>query len=254
MNSAEAQAAEKKLEEMDSVKGQDANKLKQLLVKDQAARELKPLTDRVNTELATLKNLKKEFVRLILSRCQAGLDVEEDCLSGPAQKQRIQFLENNLDKLTKVHKQIEEITRKKSLFFKKTRIFPNKDSLCRAYLEDCSLALVRDNADLRVELPKMEARLRGREDRIKQLETALRETKERSQLERRKYQQEVERIKDAVRQRNQRRQNTPQIVKPIRPGQVYTPSPAMVVGAPAMTPRPANATQMNGETSADVVL
>ncbi|PIO74626.1 kinesin motor domain protein [Teladorsagia circumcincta] len=184
MNSAEAQAAEKKLEEMDSVKGQDANKLKQLLMKDQAARELKPLTDRVNTELATLKNLKKEFVRLILSRCQAGLDVEEDCLSGPAQKQRIQFLENNLDKLTKVHKQ-----------------------------------LVRDNADLRVELPKMEARLRGREDRIKQLETALRETKERSQLERRKYQQEVERIKDAVRQRNQRRQNTPQIVKPIRPGQ-----------------------------------
>ncbi|XGW16694.1 hypothetical protein V3C99_001833, partial [Haemonchus contortus] len=210
MNSAEAQAAEKKLEEMDSVKGQDANKLKQLLVKDQAARELKPLTDRVNTELATLKNLKKEFVRLILSRCQAGLDVEEDCLSGPAQKQRIQFLENNLDKLTKVHKQ-----------------------------------LVRDNADLRVELPKMEARLRGREDRIKQLETALRETKERSQLERRKYQQEVERIKDAVRQRNQRRQNTPQIVKPIRPGQVYSPSPAMVVGTPNLAPRPANATQMN---------
>ncbi|VDO24737.1 unnamed protein product [Haemonchus placei] len=221
MNSAEAQAAEKKLEEMDSVKGQDANKLKQLLVKDQAARELKPLTDRVNTELATLKNLKKEFVRLILSRCQAGLDVEEDCLSGPAQKQRIQFLENNLDKLTKVHKQ-----------------------------------LVRDNADLRVELPKMEARLRGREDRIKQLETALRETKERSQLERRKYQQEVkvERIKDAVRQRNQRRQNTPQIVKPIRPGQVYSPSPAMVVGTPNLAPRPANATQMNGETSPDVVL
>ncbi|KHJ88955.1 kinesin motor domain protein [Oesophagostomum dentatum] len=222
MNSAEAHAAEKKLEEMNSVQGQDANKLKQLLVKDQAARELKPLSDRVNVELATLKNLKKEFVRMILSRCQAGLDAEEDCLSGPAQKQRIQFLENNLDKLTKVHKQ-----------------------------------LVRDNADLRVELPKMEARLRGREDRIKQLETALRETKERSQLERRKYQQEVERIKDAVRQRNMRRQNTPQIVKPIRPGQMYTPSPAAVGAAgPVPTPvvRPANATQMNGEERSDVVL
>lgn len=49
MNSAEAQAAEKKLEDMNSFQGQDASKLKQLLVKDQAARELKPLTDRVNT-------------------------------------------------------------------------------------------------------------------------------------------------------------------------------------------------------------
>uniref|UniRef100_A0A158P860 Kinesin-like protein n=1 Tax=Angiostrongylus cantonensis TaxID=6313 RepID=A0A158P860_ANGCA len=218
MNSAEAQAAEKKLEEINSVQGQDATKLKQLLVKDQVARELKPLTDRVNTELVTLKNLKKEFVRLVLSRCQATMDIDEDCLSGPAQKQRIQFLENNLDKLTKVHKQ-----------------------------------LVRDNADLRVELPKMEARLRGREDRIKQLETALRDTKERSQLERRKYLQEVERIKDAVRQRNMRRQ-TPQIVKPIRPGQVYSPSAA--VGGVAQSPsvRSANATQVNGEPSPDVLL
>ncbi|KAJ1357189.1 hypothetical protein KIN20_015268 [Parelaphostrongylus tenuis] len=214
MNSAEAQAAEKKLEDINCVQGQDATKLKQLLVKDQVARELKPLTDRVNTELVTLKNLKKEFVRLILSRCQAAVDVEEDCLSGPAQKQRIQFLENNLDKLTKVHKQ-----------------------------------LVRDNADLRVELPKMEARLRGREDRIKQLETALRDTKERSQLERRKYLQEVERIKDAVRQRNMRRQ-TPQIVKPIRPGQVYSASAALGGGA-VQTPivRPANAIQMNNNNA-----
>ncbi|VDM60599.1 unnamed protein product [Angiostrongylus costaricensis] len=205
----EAQAAEKKLEEINSVQGQDATKLKQLLVKDQVARELKPLTDRVNTELVTLKNLKKEFVRLVLSRCQATIDVDEDCLSGPAQKQRIQFLENNLDKLTKVHKQ-----------------------------------LVRDNADLRVELPKMEARLRGREDRIKQLETALRDTKERSQLERRKYLQEVERIKDAVRQRNMRRQ-TPQIVKPIRPGQVYSPSAAVGGAAQSPSVRSTNATQMN---------
>ncbi|CAD6197428.1 unnamed protein product [Caenorhabditis auriculariae] len=187
-NAAEKVAETKLAQDVGKVEGQDAVRVKHLLVKDQAAKEIKPLTDRVNMELATLKNLKKEFLRVIMARCQNGQDAEEDSLSAPAQKQRIQFLENNLDKLTKVHKQ-----------------------------------LVRDNADLRVELPKMEARLRGREDRIKQLEAALRDSKQRSQTERKKYQQEVERIKEAVRQRNMRRMNAPQIVKPIRPGQVYSP-------------------------------
>lgn len=75
-------------------------------------------------------------------------------------------------------------------------------------------------ADLRMEVPKMEARLRSRDERIKQLENALRDTKDRALQERKKYQAEVERIKEAVRQRNARRGHTPQIVKPIRPGQV----------------------------------
>nr|CAD7426448.1 unnamed protein product [Timema monikensis] len=189
-------------ERLKQEENEKSNKLQELILtnerREQARKDLKGLEDTVAKELQTLHNLRKLFVQDLQARIKKSVSAEdnEDDGGSLAQKQKISFLENNLDQLTKVHKQ-----------------------------------LVRDNADLRCELPKLEKRLRATMERVKALESALKDAKEGAMKDRKRYQFEVDRIKEAVRQKNlARRGPSAQIAKPIRAGQQHHPH----LGAPGM--------------------
>uniref|UniRef100_A0A8C5PLP2 Kinesin-like protein n=1 Tax=Leptobrachium leishanense TaxID=445787 RepID=A0A8C5PLP2_9ANUR len=188
-------------EKLKSEEHEKSNKLQELTFlyekHEQSKQDLKGLEETVARELQTLHNLRKLFVQDVTSRVKKSAEMEPEDSGGiHSQKQKISFLENNLEQLTKVHKQ-----------------------------------LVRDNADLRCELPKLEKRLRATAERVKALEGALREAKEGAMKDKKRYQQEVDRIKEAVRYKNTvRRTHTAQIAKPIRPGHYPASSPTNPYG------------------------
>lgn len=109
-----------------------------------------------------------------------------------SQRQKISFLENNLEQLGKAHKQVGA---------RFPSLAPSSGS-SRHFTSSCAPQLLRDNADLRGEIPKMEKRLRATAERVKALEAALREAKENAARERSRYEQEMERMKDSVKPMN----------------------------------------------------
>ncbi|XP_028416409.1 kinesin heavy chain-like [Dendronephthya gigantea] len=162
--------------------------------REQAKADLRGLEETVAKELATLYRLRQLFVKDLQARLKPHSsegDTEDDT-SSHAQKQKIAFLENNLDQLTKVHKQ-----------------------------------LVRDNGELRCELPKLEKRLRATQERVKALEQALKEAKEGAQKDRARYQKEMEKMKETMRNKQvaARKGAQAHIAKPIRAGHQPSSSP-----------------------------
>ncbi|KAG9510535.1 hypothetical protein GZH46_00923, partial [Fragariocoptes setiger] len=171
---------------------------------EQAKQDLRGLEETVARELQTLSRLRKMFVNDLLTRVKKSAAGEDSDVGGSQiQQEKILFLENNLDKLTSVHKQ-----------------------------------LVRDNSDLRVEKPRLQKHLQKTLERVKALEDELRETKEKAAEDRRRYQAEVERInvlKEGMKRGNlMANRNAAQIAKPIRAGQ-----PA-IVHRPVVNPGPGN--------------
>uniref|UniRef100_A0A8C3A6R4 Kinesin-like protein n=1 Tax=Cyclopterus lumpus TaxID=8103 RepID=A0A8C3A6R4_CYCLU len=98
-------------EKLKSTDQEKSRKLHELTVmqdrREQARQDLKGLEETVAKELQTLHNLRKLFVQDLATRVKKSAEMDSDDTGGSAaQKQKISFLENNLEQLTKVHKQV----------------------------------------------------------------------------------------------------------------------------------------------------
>lgn len=82
--------------------------------RERAHEDLKGLQETVTEELKTLNHLRKMFVRDMLASVKKSKSGEDIDIGGSQiQQEKIKFLENNLDRLTKVHKDVSSINERK---------------------------------------------------------------------------------------------------------------------------------------------
>ncbi|XP_051910137.1 kinesin-1 heavy chain-like isoform X2 [Hippocampus zosterae] len=176
-----------KLKAVEQEKSRQLQELTELQDKrEQTKQDLRGLEETVGRELQTLHSLRRLFVQDLVKRVKKNSQVSaEEREVSAAQKRKICYLENNLEQLTKAHK-----------------------------------LLLQDNAALNSEIPKMTKRLQTTIERIKALEGALKEAKESAARDRKRHEEEVERIREATKPKNMARRGSAQIAKPIRPGQL----------------------------------
>uniref|UniRef100_A0A2K6EVK3 Kinesin-like protein n=1 Tax=Propithecus coquereli TaxID=379532 RepID=A0A2K6EVK3_PROCO len=188
---------------------------------EQKKRQLEESVDSLSEELVQLRaqekvhEMEKEHLNKVQTANEVKQAVEQQIQSHRETHQKqISSLRDEVEAKEKLITDLQDQNQKMMLEQERLRVEHEK------------LKLVRDNADLRCELPKLEKRLRATAERVKALESALKEAKENASRDRKRYQQEVDRIKEAVRSKNMaRRGHSAQIAKPIRPGQHPAASP-----------------------------